>query len=164
MDLKSQIITDEQYFINVLNTLNPMGHYSSNNNNAQQCPCHTGDGGSDSFSWHKEGDIWKGKCFSCGTGGDIIDIYAQSKGLDVKKPDDFKKALNELADLLNIIEDTDKPPVKNKKVSNKKGDEKIFTDQEIEILIEKGHKNVEKTDYFKKRGFTNDTSETYNLG
>lgn len=53
MDLKSQIITDEQCFINVLNTLNPMGHYNYNNNNAQQCPCHNGDGGSDSFSWHK---------------------------------------------------------------------------------------------------------------
>ena len=61
MDLKSQIITDEQHFINVLNILNPMGNYSSNKNNAQPCPCHSGDGGSDSFSWHKDGDVWKGK-------------------------------------------------------------------------------------------------------
>ena len=164
MDLKSQIITDEQYFINVLNTLNPMGHYSSNNNNAQACPCHNGDGGSDSFSWHEEGNVWKGKCFSCGAGGDIIDIYAQSKGLDVKEPKDFKKALEELADLLNIIEDTDKPPVKNKDVSNKKTDEKIFTDQQIEMLTGKAHEKVGKTDYFKNRGFTDETIETYKLG
>ena len=163
MDVKNEIIQSEDFFINVLNTLNPMGHYSSNNNNAQACPCHNGKGGSDSFSWHEEGNVWKGKCFSCGIGGDIIDIYAQAKGLDVKDPGDFKQALNELANILNIIEDTDKPLVKKEKVSNKKT-EKIFTDQDIEILTEKAHKNVGKTDYFKNRGFTNDTIETYNLG
>lgn len=168
MDLKSQIITDEQHFIDVLNVLNPVGNYSSNKNNAQPCPYHAGDGGSDSFSWHKEGDIWKGKCFSCGTGGDIIDIYAQSKGLDVKDPGDFKQALNELADVLNIIEDNkdnkdNRTPIKKEKVSNKKT-EKILTDQDIEILTGKAHKNVEKTNYFKNRGFTDETIETYNLG
>lgn len=165
MDLKSQMITDEQYFIDVLNTLNPVGNYSSNKYNAQPCPCHTGDGGSDSFSWHKEGDIWKGKCFSCGIGGDIIDIYAQSKGLDVKEPDDFKQALNELADLLNIKDN--RTPIKKEKASDKnknKKTEKIFTDQEIEILTGKAHENVEKTDYFKNRGFTDETIETYRLG
>ena len=110
MDLKSQIITDEQHFIDVLNILNPVGHYSSNKNNAQPCPCHNGDGGSDSFSWHKEGDTWKGKCFSCGIGGDIIDIYKEAKGLD------FKQALNELDNLLNINDN--RTPIKKEKVSN----------------------------------------------
>lgn len=163
MNIKNEIITDEKYFIDVLNILNPMGHYSSNNNNAQACPYHNGDGGSDSFSWHQDGDVWKGKCFSCGIGGDIIDIYAQAKGLDVKDPGDFKRALEELANILNIIKDTDKPLVKKEKVSDKKT-EKIFTDQEIEMLTKKAHKDVEKTDYFKKRGFTDETIETYNLG
>lgn len=161
MDLKSQIITDEKYFIDVLNILNPVGNYSSNKCNAQPCPCHTGDGGSDSFSWHEEGNVWKGKCFSCGIGGDIIDIYAQAKGLDVKDPNDFKQALNELADLLNINDN--RTPIKKEKVSNKKA-EKIYTDQEIEILVGKAHKNVGKTNYFKNRGFIDDTIETYKLG
>ena len=161
MDLKSQIITDEQHFIDVLNILNPVGHYSSNNNNAQQCPYHTGDGGSDSFSWHKEGDVWKGKCFSCGIGGDIIDIYANAKGLDTKKAEDFKKVLSELADILNIKDN--RTPIKKEKVSNKKT-EKILTDQDIEILTGKAHENVGNTDYFKNRGFTDETIETYRLG
>lgn len=166
MDLKSQIITDEQHFIDVLNVLNPVGHYTSNNPNAQQCPCHNGKGGSDSFSWHEEGNVWKGKCFSCGISGDIIDIYAQAKGLDVKDPGDFKQALNELADLLNIKDN--RTPVKKEKASdknkNKKDDEKILTDQQIETLTEKAHGNVGNTNYFKNRGFTDDTIETYNLG
>ena len=155
MDIKGEIIQSEDFFIDVLNVLNPMGHYSSNNNNAQQCPYHSGDGGSDSFSWHKDGDVWKGKCFSCGIGGDIIDIYKEAKGLD------FKQALNELADLLNINDN--RTPVKKEKVSNKKT-EKILTDQEIEILTGKAHEKVGKTDYFKNRGFTDETIETYNLG
>ena len=156
MDMKNEIIQSEDFFINVLNTLNPAGHYSSNNNNAQQCPCHNGNGGSDSFSWHKDGNIWRGKCFSCGIGGDIIDIYKEAKGLD------FKETLDELTELLRL-EDDNRTPIKKEKVSNKKT-EKILTDQEIEILTGKAHGNVGKTDYFKKRGFTDDTIETYNLG
>ena len=40
MDIKSEIIQSEDFFINVLNTLNPMGHYNYDKNNAQACPCH----------------------------------------------------------------------------------------------------------------------------
>ena len=53
--------------------------------------------------------------------------------------------------------------VNEEKVSNEKT-EKILTDQDIEILTGKAHKNVGKTDYFRKRGFTDETIETYNLG
>ena len=166
MQNKEQIVQNEDYFVQILNYLNPQGGYTTSKNNTLPCPHHTGSTkGSNSFSWHNDNGVIKGKCFSCNLQGNIIDIYMEANNIT-----EFKQGLKEVADILGIscTEDnitTTKPvlPYKNNTVPK----EKKRTKDEVQTIlntIEQAHNNVADTDYFYKRGFTDDTINKYKLG
>ena len=162
MRLKDEIVQNEEYFVQILNYLNPQGGYTTSKRSTLPCPHHTGNTkGSDSFSWRNNKGIITGKCFSCDLSGNIIDIYMEATGID-----DFKTALKEVADILGISGGMVTPvtpvtptlPFKNGKTDPKKELQAILQ------YIEEAHNNVSKTDYYFKRGFTKETIKKYKLG
>lgn len=73
-----------------------------------QCPFHAEKSGSFKVNEAKN----KYKCFGCGAGGNVIDFYMMSRGMDPKR--DFPKAVKELAETIGVYVD-DKQPMKKKK-------------------------------------------------
>lgn len=164
MRLKDEIVQNEEYFVQILNYLNPQGGYTTSKRSTLPCPHHTGNTkGSDSFSWRNNKGIITGKCFSCDLSGNIIDIYMEATGIN-----DFKTGLKEVGNILGItgVVPTVTPvtPVtptlafKNGKTDPKKELQAILH------YIEEAHNNVSKTDYYFKRGFTEETIKKYKLG
>ena len=171
MRLKDEIVRNEEYFVHVLNYLNPQGGYTTSKRNTLPCPHHTGNTkGSNSFSWHNNKGIITGKCFSCDLSGNIIDIYMEATGIS-----DFKTGLKEVANILGISGGTTTPvtpvtpvtptlPFKNGKSNTPRKTDPKKELQAILDYIEEAHNNVSKTDYYYKRGFTDKTIKKYKLG
>lgn len=167
MRLKDEIVRNEEYFVQILNYLNPQGGYTTSKRSTLPCPCHTASTkGSNCFSWKDDNGTIKGKCnnpaCSLNEYGNIIDVYMKANGID-----DFKTALKEVADILGINGGMVTPvtpitptlPFKNKKSVEPKEEP-----QDRLKYIEQAHSNVGKTDYYYKRGLTKETIEKYKLG
>lgn len=99
------------------------------------------------------------KCYGCKTTYDIFSLYALDHNLDVKA--DFRKIKEDLARKYNIDlkeennERTTKEPKKEPKKENR---------QDFTSYYKTCSKNVGKTDYFLKRGITEEVIKKYNLG
>lgn len=114
------------------------------------CPiCHSGEGknGTGAFSI-KDGTSWK--CFSCGNGGDIFDLY----GL-VNNTQDHKEQYSALAGMYGNRTYT--PQAHHKPEDSK--EETDYTD-----FFLQAHKYIDNTDYWSKRGLSRETVDRFNIG
>lgn len=99
------------------------------------------------------------KCYGCGKTLDIFSLYALDHNLD--EVGDFSQIKKELASKYNISYDI-KPRAKQEKTTltpRKKESKLNFTN-----YYKTSAKDVEETDYFSKRGLTNEVIKKYNLG
>lgn len=128
--------------------------------NMYKCPlCGSGSKSSRSsdgaFSITRDGKAWK--CFSCNQGGDIFTLIALHEGLT-----EFKDQAQRAADVTGVSLDLsyktdpkkDFAPVQF--MENVKGRYKDY--------IESCKAAASKTDYFKRRGFSPEVVERFNLG
>src|SRR5574344_471291 len=105
------------------------------------CPFHMED--TPSFSIKERDNTWH--CFGCNTGGDAIDFVSKIKDID------NVAAVELLADMYRI-------PLAEKATTPKP--QKVNITQYIKECISQ----VDKTDYFKRRGLTAETIRRFNLG
>ena len=117
--------------------------------NMYKCPlCGSGTHGANSdgaFGIYDHGRKWK--CFACGKGGDIFNLIGILEGID-----DFQAQIKRASEVTGFtITNTEE-----KGVSNTIGKYKDY--------IEACKRTADKTDYFKKRGFSEDTVKRFNLG
>ena len=169
-NLKEQIIQNEDYFVQVLNYISTNGYTVGKGNKGNKCPHHSiNTNGSDSFTWKQTTDgTWIGGCWSCGLKGNIIDIYAKVYGINTKDKQQFNQLLKDIAGICGISYTDNTVPVptlpfKNNSIPKVKERSKDEV-QTILNTIEQAHNNVADTDYFYKRGFTDDTINKYKLG
>lgn len=127
--------------------------------NMYKCPlCGSGQGGGrghdGAFSITGNGKAWK--CFSCGQGGDIFTLIGLYEGL-TEFTDQAKRAAEITGISLSLEEKprpqkedkpTDQPPVHGK----------------YKAYIESCQAAVSKTDYFNRRGFSEDIVKRFSLG
>lgn len=119
--------------------------------NMYKCPlCGSGTHGANSdgaFSIFDHGKKWK--CFACGKSGDIFNLICLLEGVN-----DFPAQIKRAAEVTGFtITNTEEEP---KGVSNTIGKYKDY--------IEACKRTADKTDYFKKRGFSPKTVKRFNLG
>ena len=156
MQLKKEIVQNEEYFVQILNHLNPQGGYTTTKKSTLPCPHHTASTkGSNCFSWKNDAGTIKGKCnnpaCSLNEYGNIIDIYMEATGIN-----DFKTGLKEVADRLGINDGMVTPvtpvtptlPFKNGKSNTPRKTNPKKELQAILQYIEEAHNNVSKTDYY----------------
>lgn len=105
------------------------------------CPFHNEK--TPSFSIKKDDNTWH--CFGCGEGGDAIDFVSKIKGKD------GKAAAELLADMFSIRVDDAPKPQKSTKI-------------DIPKYIKECIQQVDKNDYFKRRGLTAETIKRFSLG
>lgn len=127
--------------------------------NMYKCPfCGSGTGlgrNSDgAFSVNREGKAWK--CFSCGRGGDIFTLIGEYEGLN-----DFKDQARRAAEVTGVsidLNDYRQDPREEFKEEPQpvKGRYKDY--------IERCKAAAGKTDYFTRRGFSEDVVERFSLG
>lgn len=102
----------------------------------------------------------KWKCFSCGRGGDLIDLIKIVENLDTKEA--RKRAIEfsgySFKEVKNCYRKSEELP-KKKQVEIKSEPQIDFT-KFIEVCKE----NINKTDYPQKRGFSEETIRRYRLG
>ena len=136
--------------------------------NMYKCPlCGSGHGNSRSsngaFSITKDGEGWK--CFSCGEGGDIFNLIGKVENLP-----DYNDQLKRAAELYGITIATEYTGYTQKAEVTKKAERAQQVKREetkkadYSSYIEACKAAVGKTDYFKQRGFTDDTIERFCLG
>lgn len=108
-----------------------------------------------SMGYFKEGQIVK--CFSCDAQYDVLDLIGLDYGLN-----DYADKLEKAKELFHLTGS----PVKAKAVKTtvekkplKKEDESDFTS-----FYEEAKKNLSQTDYYKKRGLTEETAKRFGLG
>lgn len=166
MQIKDEIVRNEEYFVHVLNYISTNGHsYGTSKKSGLPCPCHTGDSkGSDSFSWTYRDGQYKGQCHHPGCQlnglGNILDLYMKANTMDLKDKEQFKVAIKEVAEICGIPIPEYKPaPTEIGTLSYKNTKE-----DDIPTIIEKAHARVEETDYFHKRGLSDETIKEYQLG
>lgn len=128
--------------------------YEINKNSMSICPIHQDT--NPSLKIFEDGHF---HCYGCGAKGDVIDLVAQIE----KKP--VKTVIHQLAndcDNYNFLPTTDKIVVdKIKKPRLMPTFENL---SHIRDYINRCHKEVIFTDFFKKRGFTNETIERFKVG
>ena len=99
------------------------------------------------------------KCYGCNNTYDIFNLYAIDHNLDVKE--DFNRIKKELAIKYNIDYKTiDKEEVKEEPRKEIKKEKKV----DYTSYYKTCKKDVAETDYFLKRGLTEEKIEKYNLG
>ena len=99
------------------------------------------------------------KCYGCNNTYDIFNLYAIDHNLDVKE--DFNRIKKELAIKYNIDYKTiDKEEVKEEPRREIKEEKKV----DYTSYYKTCKKDVAETDYFLKRGLTEEIIEKYNLG
>lgn len=127
--------------------------------NMYKCPlCGSGSGtgrNSDgAFSITKDGKAWK--CFSCQKGGDIFTLIALHEGLT-----DFKDQAQRAADVTGVSLDMDYRQDPKKDFAEVKQEE---IKGRYKDYIERCKAAATKTDYFTRRGFSQDVVERFSLG
>lgn len=113
-------------------------------------------------SMHYYADTKTVKCFSCGFNGDIFDLYAVLKGnasvvnTDEQAIYDYKQVFHDLAAKYNIA------------IPNyERSAEDVFNSKVNQInsmFIERAKTNLDKTDYWVKRGISLELAKKFNLG
>lgn len=99
------------------------------------------------------------KCYGCNNTYDIFNLYAIDHNLDVKE--DFNRIKKELAIKYNIDYKTiDKEEIKEEPRREIKKEKKV----DYTSYYKTCKKDVAETDYFLKRGLTEEIIEKYNLG
>lgn len=106
-------------------------------------------------------------CFSCGERKNIFDFIAEENHLNVKE--DFSKILDLTSNVLgyNPIRTENLNKTSFREINNDKNKKE---EQENEPIINQDdyfywcHKDVNRTDYWHKRGITDEVIERYNLG
>lgn len=108
-------------------------------------------------------------CFSCGVDYDIFDIIANETGLNGKELFDYvynKFGIN--VDYQNYHSVKNSSKYISHSESNTKNninlEQKKISKESFQTFFNKCHANVEKTDYWKKRGLSKATVDAYNLG
>jgi replicative DNA helicase len=94
------------------------------------------------------------KCFSCDSSYDIISLYALNNNLDNKE--DFKQIIDDLSLKYNIKRTTGE---QHKKITNALGKKEDFTS-----YINKCKKEINKCNYLKERGLSDEIIKKYNIG
>ena len=127
--------------------------------NMYKCPfCGSGTGlgrNSDgAFSINKEGKAWK--CFSCNRGGDIFTLIGEYEGLN-----DFKDQARRAAEVTGISLDLDDYRQEAKRDF---APEPQPVKGRYKEYIESCKAAASKTDYFTRRGFSEDVVERFSLG
>lgn len=108
------------------------------------------------FSITKDGKAWK--CFSCNQGGDIFTLISLHEGLT-----EFKDQAERAAELtgVNMFTEFTQETEKTKKT---KETEITKNTEKYKGYIAACRAAVGRTDYFKSRGFTEETIERFELG
>ena len=123
------------------------------------CPiCRSGSGKNGTGITTKDGihfTCWAG----CFTNSDIIDIIGLERGIT-----DYKNKLEEVAKEFNIIIEKSESmyPNKTKYRHTQPNQTKEYSDYTDFFL--QAHKNIEKTDYWKRRGLSKEIVDRFNLG
>lgn len=109
----------------------------------------------------KEGKpIWH--CFSCGTSGDILDLY----GI-INNTEDFNQKLEGLCQMygINIDGQEYQNQDKTKQYTHTHTHTHIEEPEEdYRAFFLKAHEDIGKTDYWQKRGLSKETVDRFNLG
>jgi len=128
------------------------------------CGSGTHTNGTGAFSITKDGLSWK--CFSCGKGGDIFDLYGA-----LNHTTDYDEQLLGLCELFNISIDskgykkTVKPVKQVKPVMNEHyKHSEVLVDQDLTDFFLEAHKHISETDYPQKRGLSKKVIDQFNLG
>ena len=123
------------------------------------CPiCGSGAGknGTGAFGIYDEKGIPKWKCQSCQAGGDIFDLVGAVENIA-----DYIERFKKACDILGV--DLDDPKtIKAVDVFQKQEQEEPPTDYTDFLL--KAHADIDKTDYWKRRGLSRETINRFNLG
>ena len=126
------------------------------------CPSHDALG---VFESNKSKGVWKFKCQSCGENGTVIDLVMKYENIDKKE------AIKKLCEEFNIGMKTAAQPKAEKVFKEIKEESEIeepkVTEkqkEEINNFILRAYENVKNTDYFHKRGFSDETIDKYKLG
>lgn len=126
------------------------------------CPSHDALG---VFESNKSKGVWKFKCQSCGENGTVIDLVMKYENIDQKE------AIKKLCEEFNIDMKTAAQPKAEKVFKSIKEESEIeepkVTEkkkEEINNFILQANKNASSTDYFHKRGFSDETINKYKLG
>ncbi len=134
------------------------GNLKLNRSSMACCPFHQEK--NPSFSVKESDGIFK--CFACGVSGDSIDFVAKLKDIE---PIDAAK---EIANYYGIDDTLSK---ENKQVAHKVTTAPNITQkpnkatkQAIKVYLEHCIKDIDKTDFFQKRGLTKDTIDKFCLG
>ena len=127
--------------------------------NMYKCPlCGSGSGTGSrhdgAFSITKDGKAWK--CFSCNQGGDIFTLIALHEGLT-----DFKDQAQRAAEITGARLDLDYKPDPKKDFAEVKQEE---IKGRYKDYIERCKAAATNTDYFTRRGFSQDVVERFSLG
>ena len=119
------------------------------------CPlCGSGEKRNYTAAFHINGT--KYNCFSCGEHGDIFDLVGYMEGLPKC---DFIKHYNRTLKIMRSYLDGNKP---------KKSRDEYIPEFTVPVdyteYLHNCHKNVGQTDYFKKRGLSNEIIDRFELG
>lgn len=129
--------------------------------NMYKCPLcgsgsHGGRNSNGAFSITKDGESWH--CFSCNKGGDLFDLIGIYENLP-----DHNDQMKRAADLYGTTIATQKK-TQGKEAANMQPEEKKPQAGQFDAYIKKCAAAAGKTDYFKKRGFSEDTIARFSLG
>ena len=125
------------------------------------CGSGTGKSRTGAFSVYASKNSYK--CFSCGTGGDIIDLYKQLNNITEEKA-----AVKELCALYGVEypntdgTETAAPRPKPKPIAKEMSEEEPETD--FSDFLRTAAEHITQTDYWKKRGLSEETAKRFSLG
>lgn len=106
-----------------------------------------------SMSYYKEAQ--KVKCFSCGESYDVLDLIGLDYGLT-----NFKEQIEKAKEIFLLTGNLEKAiEPKGEKIAEE-GEEKA----DYRDFYEEASKNLSQTDYYKKRGLSEETAKHFNLG
>ncbi len=119
-----------------------------------------------SFSVKREDNIFK--CFGCGESGDAIDFVAKVKGVEGVEAARLIAEMYGIGDSPNgVKQKVTQVTSKTSKAQGKANVEqktKKASKQAIKAYLEQCIKDIDKTDYFQKRGLSKDTIDKFCLG
>lgn len=137
--------------------------------NMYKCPiCGSGNGKNATGAFSiKDDNSWK--CFSCGNGGDIFDLYGA-----INETADYNEQLKGLAELYNINIESGYSKNSAFQYSNQKYQKQDKNEQytptdtnqseDYTDFFLQAHSHIKETDYWKQRGLTETTVKRFKLG
>lgn len=127
--------------------------------------------GEDTGCFHYYRDTEKVKCFSCGFGGDIVDLYQEMTGTEKAEAFEALRVMFNVADYSDTKTEvrnsvaTMKPKAeKAEKILDPKASAPVLQEKNYTEYYLQCQNNVGKVDYWHKRGLTDRTIEKFMLG